>query len=151
LGAHLGSVKRKREVAVPDQPSPQLDGFARALSESFQIIYTGLQRAQEGAQAAARVARTPKVSVSEDSDGSARVTASMPGVGSDDIQVKIKGDQLHLWGTTRDPKNPGDFDESVPLPAGVDATKATVSLQNGIFTMDLPAADASVTPTGKTT
>ena len=83
-------------------------------------------------------ARKPIVHVTPDSDGGVTLTADVPGSGDNDIKMHVEGTKLEIKGTSRSAQNPGDFDEFLDLPQGVDAHGATSQISNGVLTMKFP-------------
>jgi HSP20 family molecular chaperone IbpA len=129
---------------MPDQQTPVNEEALRQLQWVIEQAMAEKKKADDYA------ARQPKVQVTTDSNGGAHLTADMAGVTQDDLHVEIKGDKLHLWGTSRSSSNPGDFDELVQLPNGVNAATATATIEAGVFRMDIAANAVQISPTGGT-
>jgi HSP20 family protein len=89
-------------------------------------------------------------------EGSAVVTAELPGVRTEDIEVSVENDTLTLRGS-REPdelaegatyhrreRRCGLFTRSFRLPFHVDAEKVDATLQNGVLNLYLPRAEADL-------
>ena len=82
------------------------------------------------------------------------VTAEIPGVDTDKIDISVVGDTLTLKGTrqldelpegqafTRQERLAGDFYRKVQLPFRVDPDKVTATYTNGVLRVDLPRLEA---------
>jgi HSP20 family protein len=96
----------------------------------------------------------PRLDVSETTDAM-MVTAEMPGVDPNDIEIALTGDVLTLKGEKekRDEKKEerfhrveriyGAFLRSVRLPMAVDGSKVTATFKNGVLVVTLPKTPAS--------
>lgn len=82
--------------------------------------------------------REPQVDVFEEPDH-LLIVAEMPGVGSDNVQLKFEGCHLELTGKTPRMR----FFKSIELPYPLQAEDATINLNNGIveITLKKPSAD----------
>jgi len=91
----------------------------------------------------------PKVDVVE-SDKEITVTAELPGMEEEDIELQIRDNALVIRGEKehheeekgrniyRAERSYGSVQRSVPLPAEVDADKANAVYKNGVLTVTLP-------------
>ncbi len=91
----------------------------------------------------------PKVDVSETSDA-VQVTADLPGMTENDVEVTLSDGHLHIRGEKHAEKEEqeknyhrversyGSFQRSVALPAEVDAEKVDASFKNGVLSVMLP-------------
>ena len=80
------------------------------------------------------------------------VTASLPGISPDDVDISVQGNTLTLRGETKaEAERPGtrwhvrerrfgSFQRSVTLPTAVDANASTAQYENGVLTLTLPKA-----------
>jgi HSP20 family protein len=94
----------------------------------------------------------PAVDVHE-TDDDIVVTAALPGMKSDDIEVTITGQNLTLRGEVKDDETVerdqyiyrerrfGSFNRSFQLPVRVDGDRADASFSDGILTLRIPKAD----------
>lgn len=84
------------------------------------------------------------------------VTAEIPGVKGDDLEINVEGDTLSLKGE-RKPEDPGanasyhrrerasgTFQRSLTLPRKIDAENVKASYQNGVLTVTLPIEKAEL-------
>ncbi|MDR1041217.1 MAG: Hsp20/alpha crystallin family protein [Deltaproteobacteria bacterium] len=91
----------------------------------------------------------PLINVTEDDD-SITLTAELPGVKVEDLELSIKSDTLTLKGEKKIDERPkeanffrkervvGTFSRSLSLPVRIDPDKSTALLKNGILTVALP-------------
>lgn len=87
-----------------------------------------------------------------ETDDSVVVTASLPGVKADDVQVSVTGNQLSIKGETkseheekeanfyRQERYYGTFQRTLTLPARVEADKADANFEDGVLKLELPKA-----------
>ena len=85
---------------------------------------------------------------------SARVTAEIPGVSKDDLDINVTGDTLTLSGVRsqddlpegaryhRQERRFGEFNRSIQLPYTVDVNKVKAVFKNGVLSVDLPRVEA---------
>ncbi|GIV79298.1 Hsp20/alpha crystallin family protein [Litorilinea aerophila] len=91
----------------------------------------------------------PRVDVSE-TDKEIRVSAELPGMEPDDIEVTVSGNLLTISGEKRAEheeqgeqyyrmeRTYGSFQRTIPLPYEVDADKVNARYKNGVLTITLP-------------
>lgn len=97
---------------------------------------------------------TPAVDIAEDA-AAYHLTAELPGMGEQDVEVTLSGDTLTLKGekkqeTERNEKDThlsersyGMFQRSFVLPDGVDRDRIEASFSKGVLTMTLPKTPAA--------
>lgn len=91
----------------------------------------------------------PKVDVCQTDEGW-EITAELPGVDQDDIDLRLDGDMLTISGEKRDERKDdknrfversyGSFTRSFQLPFTPDAEKVTADCERGVLTVKLPKA-----------
>ncbi|MHB9057266.1 MAG: Hsp20/alpha crystallin family protein [Bacillota bacterium] len=100
----------------------------------------------------------PAVDVHETQDDVV-VTAEVPGINREDIDISVSGDTVTISGRTaaenaEEDKNHhyhrrerywGEFTRTVQLPAGVDATKSKAVFRNGLLTVTMAKSEQSKT------
>lgn len=99
----------------------------------------------------------PSLDVKE-TDGKIVVTAELPGLTADDIDVSISDDLLTIKGekkTEEEKKKEegvyvseryfGSFQRSIRLPAGVDSEKVMADFKNGVMRIEMPKTETSKT------
>jgi HSP20 family protein len=120
------------------------DAMDRLMSESFVRTRMG-----EGSGMASLA-----VDVREEGDEFV-VTASVPGVRPDDVEISVLGDMLRIRGERRESREEGgdeerwilreqrfgSFERAVQLPTAVKADQANADFSNGILTITLPKAE----------
>jgi len=92
---------------------------------------------------------SPRVEVTE-REGQYFVKAELPGMCKDDVTVEVTNQVLTIQGKRAQEKKEeregyyysechyGSFYRAIPLPAGVDAAKATADFQNGVLQIVIP-------------
>jgi HSP20 family protein len=93
---------------------------------------------------------SPQVEVAE-REGKLIVRADLPGMSRDDIKVEVTDDEITIQGERTQEKQEeregyrysecsyGSFFRSIPLPDGVDASKASAEFRNGVLEIAVPA------------
>jgi len=93
---------------------------------------------------------SPRVEIQQ-RNGQLVVRADLPGLSKDDIKVEIKEDTLSIQGERKQEKKEereghfynecsyGSFYRAIPLPEGVDASKANAEFKNGVLEVTMPA------------
>jgi HSP20 family protein len=94
---------------------------------------------------------SPRVEI-QHKNGNLVVRADLPGLSKEDVKVDITGDTLTIQGERKQEKTEqregysysecsyGSFYRAVPLPEGVDASKATAEFRSGVLEVAMPAA-----------
>jgi HSP20 family protein len=92
----------------------------------------------------------PRVDILE-RDGRLTIRAELPGLSKDDIKVEVTEDTITIQGERKQEKKEeregysysecsyGRFYRAIPLPEGVDASKATAEFRNGVLEVAMPA------------
>lgn len=95
---------------------------------------------------------SPSISVVE-SENDALLIAELPGVKKDDIKISVENNVLTLSGSRQGNMLPekatwlrneirtGEFTRSVQLPEGIDVSKVSAELTNGLLRVTLPKAE----------
>ena len=97
--------------------------------------------------------KSPRTNLYENGDHF-EIWAEVPGIGKDDLDVKIQGNYLEITGTRhsdapegykthKTERGMGSFSRSFTLPADVDSTKVTATLKDGILYLRLPKSEAA--------
>ncbi len=95
----------------------------------------------------------PRVNMYDTGDA-IEILAELPGLGKDDINVRIQGNYLEISGRRRSDAPEGysahrvergtaTFSRSFTLPAEVDADRAEATLKDGVLTLVLPKSEAA--------
>lgn len=96
----------------------------------------------------------PRIDVSE-TDTEVTVSAELPGVDEDDIDVSVRGDALTISGERREEKEEhdrdyyrreqlyGNFQRTIPLPNGIDTDHVSAAFKRGVLTVHLPKTEAA--------
>jgi HSP20 family protein len=120
------------------------DAMDRLIAESFVPM-----RGEKGATAASL-----NVDVSEQGDNFV-VTAPVPGVAPDDVEITVLGDTLRIRGERRESKEQADdgqrwimreqqygmFERSIRLPSSVKPESAKAEFRDGVLSITLPKSE----------
>jgi HSP20 family protein len=119
-----------------------LDRLQRDFFGSSSAGAGGLQALSQGGGGTTRI---PRLNVSE-TDSEFVITAEVPGVDPNDVQIEIEDDVLTLRAEAREVREEGDgqvisytrFFTQIPLPDGIDIGSITASSKNGMVTLRFP-------------
>lgn len=148
-------VRRHRGNEGPSLARWESDPFLdlwREMDRMFERFgrFNGLEAFEEGLLPSRRFG--PALEVSETSD-QIRVSAELPGLNKEDVEISIEGDNLILSGNKkqeeerkeggyyRSERYYGAFRRSVPLPCDVNFDKAEATFKNGVLTVVLPKTE----------
>lgn len=126
----------------PFRGTRSLWGELERLQSEMERIYTDIKRPFVGGFPALNVWT---------SDEGAMVTAELPGISIDDIDISVAGSGLTLSGRRslpdtearyhRQERDAGSFTRSIDLPFKVDGDKVDASFSNGVLSVKLPRAE----------
>ena len=97
---------------------------------------------------------SPRVDIKE-TEKEVTITAEMPGIKPDEIELQILGDNLVLSGEKHAEKEEkkanyhriersyGSFQRTLPLPSGIDHDAITATSEHGVLTIKLPKTKAA--------
>jgi len=97
---------------------------------------------------------TPSIDVAE-TDNAIVVTAELPGVKPDQVEVTVEGDMLSIKGQKKEEKEEkrkglyrverryGSFARTIHLPSSVDPEKVKAHSRDGILTIEIPKREDS--------
>jgi HSP20 family protein len=132
-------------------------GFGAQGFDPFSVLRRELEQLIEGpgrggAQGSAGTVLAPRINISED-DREIRITAEMPGMRPEDVQVTVHDDMLTIRGEQEreretDRRNyhlvervVGVFQRTVRLPFPVDPGQVQARVNNGVLTLTIPKND----------
>lgn len=90
-----------------------------------------------------------------DADDHLQLVAAVPGLGKDDLNIKIQGNYLEISGTRKEKAPEGYtahrverggesfFSRSFTLPVDINSTKVEAHLKDGILSLKLPKAESA--------
>ena len=131
-----------RMLSVRDEMDRLVDDFFSGFGGPFMPT----------AQAATVREFMPRVDVS-DTDGQIKVSAELPGMSEQDIDVEIDEDMISISGEKKEEEETekggrywressyGSFHRDVQLPAGVDPDNAKASFKNGKLHVTIPKSE----------
>ncbi len=140
---------RERDQLSRPGNGDQFSTLQTEMSRLFDSFFEGFDIVPFGKTGLAQAGVMPKVDVSETKDA-VQVTAELPGMKEDDLEVTLADGHLVIQGEKRAEKEEkdknfyrversyGSFHRSIPLPTEVDDQKVDASFQNGVLKIVLP-------------
>jgi HSP20 family protein len=131
------------------RPTRDLVGIREEMNRLFDSFFNGLPERRRGLLEGEWA---PSIDVAE-TDDEVVVTAELPGVKQEDVDITVAEDVLTLKGTKKEEKeikkenyhrierSYGSFQRSVSLPAGVQANEAKATYKNGVLHVTIPKAE----------
>ncbi len=142
--------KRRHHEEEPLVPAArEIEDF---FAEAFEHPWRWWMRAPLRRAAREVVRFTPDIDMSE-TDKDYRVTAELPGLSKDDVQISLDEGVLTISGEKREEKKEekenywrmersyGSFVRRVPLPSGVNEDAIEASFKDGVLTITLPKTE----------
>ena len=121
----------------------------REVNRLFDDSFRSMREERSGSGSGSGMMLTPRVDVTPTGDGW-EITAELPGVDQDDIDLRLEGDMLTISGEKRDERKDeqnrlversyGSFTRSFQLPFTPDPEKVTADCERGVLTIRLPRA-----------
>lgn len=120
----------------------------------FELPLMGLEQSRGPLGKFWQQAEYPRMDYAE-TDKAITVTAELPGVSKDELQITVSDDILTIKGEKRQEKEEGkgryhrtecyygSFQRSFPLPCEVDGQKVEASFKNGVLSITLPKTEAA--------
>ena len=123
-------------------PLPTFDQLRRGLDDVFERFTSGVAR---------RSRVFPAVNIYESSDGYV-LTAELPGMSADDVDISVEGNRITLSGERRIQhpasagkhrveRATGTFRRVIDLPRGLDPDKAEAVCKHGVLMIRVPHAE----------
>jgi len=123
----------------------ELDRLRRDMDRLFEGSTPRWQRTRSGS--------FPAVNMWTKDDDGVILTADLPGVAAEDLNVSVTGDTLTLSGSRtlekegnrqyhRQERAHGTFNRTIQLPYSINQNKVDAQLQNGLLKLTLPRAEA---------
>ena len=139
-----------RRIATPNLWDREFDRLRREMNRLFENASTGRPRTAPG---------FPAMNVWTNEEG-AVITAELPGIHPEDIDVSITGETLTLTGSREAPnfgenarihrqeRGTGKFKRSIELPFRVDAEQVQASFEQGVLHIEDYADPSGITGIG---
>ncbi len=124
----------------------EMDQLRRDMDKLFENSFPTWQRQ--------RTSAFPTVNVYTNKDEGVLVTAELPGINPDDLNITVTGDTLILSGSRQPEEMPeseqyhrrergyGEFNRSFQLPYSINKEKVEANMENGVLSITLPRAEA---------
>ncbi len=125
-------------------------GFDRLFDDTFERFYTVAAGDAQGP-------RSPALDLTE-TNGAYQVKLEMPGVAKEDVQISVEGRAVHVQAHTQrtEESKEGErvlyrersfasYARSFTLPAEIDTSDVTATLEHGVLSMSLPKRSAQTT------
>lgn len=146
----MAMLTRRRRGSYPTRTGyePVLPNLRREMDRLFDDFLTGFPEPRFYTSSAL-AAFTPSVDVSE-TDNEVKITAELPGMNEEDINVEVEEDTVTLSGEKKAESEDqsgnrqwrevryGSFRRDIPLPAVIDPEKAEAKVKNGTLRVTLP-------------
>lgn len=126
-------------------PSDPFFELHREMNRLFDDTFRGMQGGQSGGGGLPMMA--PRMDI-HSRDDALEITAELPGVTQNDIDLRVEGDVLTIRGEKRNERKDeqariversyGSFQRSVQLPFTPDANQVQAHFNNGVLTITLP-------------
>ena len=141
--------RERRGIPVQRSGSDLMDGFQREMNRLFDDFFRS---------PAPFGGATPRVDV-EETDDEYRVSAELPGIDENDVNVTLTNGVLTIRGekkAEREEKDRsyylsersfGSFRRAIPLPSEIDEDKVEAQFKNGVLTIRLPKSAAAAANT----
>jgi len=157
-------MQSSREMTRHSEPSdyPAFGPFSmmRRLSEDIDRMFENFGMGRgffptdfwQGGREAMMAAWSPRIEMSEE-DGKVRISADLPGVRREDLDVEVTDDAVTIEGERRHERTKeergyyqsersyGSFYRSIPLPEGVEPESATAEFKDGVLQIEIPAPE----------
>ena len=131
----------------------EFDRLRRGMDNLYTALGTGARRAADPWWREARL--FPLLNVKRD-DNRYLVTAELPGISTEDLEIRVEGDTLTLKGE-RKPSDLGEgtsfhrrerasgrFQRSMTLPHRIDSEKVVARYKDGVLSVTLPIEQAAL-------
>jgi HSP20 family protein len=141
--------EREHELSRRGESHDPFTALESQMRRYFDDFFEGFDLAPFGKGGLHEAGLTPKVDVAETYDA-VHVTADLPGMSENDIEVTLSDGHLHIRGEKHAEKEDkdknyhriersyGSFQRSIALPAEVDSQKVDASFKNGVLSVVLP-------------
>jgi HSP20 family protein len=141
--------RRKGDIRVRREYDDMVSSFYREMNNLMNNFFRGFDVEPFGMDGQGASEFMPRVDVKED-DKEIKVTAELPGMDSDDIDVTLTRDSLTIRGEKQEETEDkgkdyysaecryGSFHRVIPLSAEVDETKAEADFKRGVLKIRLP-------------
>jgi HSP20 family protein len=139
---------RERDLSRREGRAPATT-FQQQMNRLFDDFVEGFDLGPFGKSGGADFATLPKIDVAE-TDSDLQVTAELPGMKEEDIEVTLSEGHLVIRGEKKAEKEDktknyhriersyGSFHRSIPLSAEIDEQKVDASFENGVLKIVLP-------------
>ena len=143
----------ERKLPVRREEEHPLALWQQDMDAMFDEFFRGFGLAPFGGFDVGTDAFSPKVDVA-DSETELRITAELPGMGVEDVDVSVTQDVLTISGEKREEtedrgtdyyrveRSYGSFRRAIPLPCAVDPDEADAAFVKGVLTITLPKTRA---------
>lgn len=138
-----------RKVPARSEEGDPFYALQRRMDRLFDDFFNNFGLARFGPFGESWGAFSPRLDLSE-SEKELRVSAELPGLDENDIQVSLAQNVLTISGEKKEEKEDkgqnyyrmersyGSFQRSIPLPCEVEGDKVEATFKNGVLTVTLP-------------
>jgi HSP20 family protein len=138
--------RERRNVPVRRENDNPFYSLQRSINQVFDnFLFEGFGRSPFSLYASF----SPRLDASE-TDKEFRITAELPGMDENDVEVSLSDNLLTLRGEKKDEKEDkrrdyyrmersyGMFERTIPIPEGIDSNRVEASFKKGVLTVTLP-------------
>ena len=123
--------------------------FQKEMNQVFDGFFKGFGMRPSGEEIETFEAFSPRVDMTED-EKSVQITAELPGMDDNDIEINLTRDVLTIKGEKKEKKEKkdkeayymersfGSFTRVLPVPAGLDTDKVEATFKKGILNITMP-------------
>ncbi len=148
----LSRMKNTKNLAVRREEESPSAAFLHEMNRMMENFYQGFGFTPQQERTGLFI---PSIDVVDTGEG-IKITAELPGMEQNDIDISITKDVLNIKGEKKAEKEEkgkgfyrmersyGSFNRTIPIPAEVDTDKVEATFKKGILTISLPKTDKAL-------
>jgi HSP20 family protein len=140
---------RNQSMARWSEDNDPFLAMRREMNRLFDDVFGGFGLPSAFGPALRQMPAAPKIDVSE-TDNEIQITAEMPGIDQNDVEVLLEDDRLIIRGEKKEEREDKDrnyhvrervqgaFSRTLPLPFAPDPNQVKAEFRNGVMTITIP-------------
>jgi HSP20 family protein len=140
---------RNQSMARWSEENDPFLAMRREMNRLFDDVFGGFGLPSAFGPALRQMPAAPKIDVSE-TDNEIQITAEMPGIDQNDVEVLLEDDRLIIRGEKKEEREDKDrnyhvrervqgaFSRTLPLPFAPDPNQVKAEFRNGVMTITIP-------------